>query len=251
MTNPKMLVLDIETRPMMVYVFGLWKQDIGINQIVENARMISWAAKWHGEPGMMFASEFHDGREKMAKRLHDLVVEADYLVGWNSRQFDIRHIAREFLDAGLGPVPPAGQIDLMKVAKKALYLPSYKLDYVSQYLGIGQKLRHQGFDLWRGCMDGDPKAWRVMKKYNIHDVTITDGVLGKLMPYVQNVNTGLYVGGEMLLCSNPLCQSADLQKRGFYRTPLSVFQRYYCNSCAKWSKAKTSVTTADLRGVAV
>ena len=61
----KILVVDIETRPSMAYVWRLWDENVGIDQIVKSGEMISWAAKWHGEKEVLFASTFHDGRKKM------------------------------------------------------------------------------------------------------------------------------------------------------------------------------------------
>lgn len=249
MSTPRILTLDVETAPMLVYVFGLWKQNVGINQIVEPTRMLCWAAKWHGDKRVHFASEWDDGVDEMRARLFGLMDEADYYCTWNGISFDIPQIQREFLIGGNGPVPPAGQIDLMKVARKSLYLPSYKLDYVSQYLGVGQKMPTGGFDLWRGCLDGDVRAQKTMARYNKHDVVITDGVLEKLMPYVNLAPTSLILDTDAPLCSNPLCRSVNLQSRGVYRTALSEFRRYRCSDCGKWSRARTATVRAGLRGV--
>ena len=43
---------------------------------------------------------------------------------------------------------------------------SNKLDYVSKYLGIGEKVRHEGHELWVKCMEKDNAAWKRMKEYN-------------------------------------------------------------------------------------
>src|SRR5690606_22016747 len=45
----RILTLDVETSPMLSYHFGLWDQNIGINQIVKQSRIICFAAKWVGE----------------------------------------------------------------------------------------------------------------------------------------------------------------------------------------------------------
>jgi hypothetical protein len=37
-------------------------------------------------------------------------------------------------------------------AKKYLRLPSYSLDDMGDYLGLGRKMHHDGFELWKKCM---------------------------------------------------------------------------------------------------
>ena len=46
MIKPKILLLDIETAPAKVYSWGLFQQDHGINQVVEDGYMLCWCAKW-------------------------------------------------------------------------------------------------------------------------------------------------------------------------------------------------------------
>ena len=60
----KILTIDIETRPSLAYVWGLWDQNVGLNQVEEFGTVISWAAKWHGEKKVYFASDHHDGQEQ-------------------------------------------------------------------------------------------------------------------------------------------------------------------------------------------
>ena len=44
--KPKILSLDIETAPMVGTFWGLWKQNIGLNQIAEDWYILCYAAKW-------------------------------------------------------------------------------------------------------------------------------------------------------------------------------------------------------------
>ena len=47
--DPKVLVIDIETSPNVVYAWGLWDQNIGISQVIEPSRVLCFAAKWVGQ----------------------------------------------------------------------------------------------------------------------------------------------------------------------------------------------------------
>jgi uncharacterized protein YprB with RNaseH-like and TPR domain len=179
----KTLLLDIETTPMQVYTWGLWDQNISIDQIIKSTEMLCFGARWLGSKKVIFKSVHHDGKENMLKELHQLMDEADLLVGWNSAAFDHKHINREFLENGIAPPSPTKDLDLMTITKANFLFPSNKLDYVAQKLGVGAKVKHSGFKLWLRCMDGDSKAWTEMKKYQIQDVNLLVELYDVLLPW--------------------------------------------------------------------
>jgi uncharacterized protein YprB with RNaseH-like and TPR domain len=180
----KILLLDIETTPMQVYTWGLWDQNIGINQIIKNTEMMCFGAKWLGKKQVTFKSVHHHGKKEMLETLHEMMNEADILVGWNSAAFDHKHIRREFLEAGLAPPSETKDLDLMSIVKANFLFPSNKLDYVAQKLGVGAKVKHSGFELWIDCMSGNDKAWREMKRYQIQDVELLDKLYEVLLPWL-------------------------------------------------------------------
>lgn len=179
----KTLFLDIETTPMQVYAWGLWDQNISIDQIIKSTEMLCFGARWLGEKKVIFKSVHHDGKEEMLKELHKLMDEADVLVGWNSAAFDHKHINREFLEAGMAPPSPVKDLDLMSITKANFLFPSNKLDYVAQKLEVGAKVKHSGFKLWLDCMDGNKKAWKEMKEYQIQDVNLLIDLYDILLPW--------------------------------------------------------------------
>lgn len=211
--------------------------------------MICFAAKWNDKPRIMFHSEFHDGREEMVSRAHSLLDEADIVVHWNGKSFDVPHLQREFLVFGLKPPSPFKQIDLMKVVKKEFRFPSNKLDYVAQQLLGKAKVSHTGHNLWMQCLQRDPKAWALMKKYNREDVRLTDELYEYLRPWIKgHPHVGLYLGDDVDRCSN--CGSEDLERRGFAHTAISTFQQYRCRECGSWSRSGKAVARVDVRGQA-
>jgi DNA polymerase elongation subunit (family B) len=230
----KILTLDIETSAHNGFHFGMFNQNFSLNQIVEWTRMICFAAKWLNEDGVMFFSDFHDGHSTMVKAAHDLVSEADVLVTYNGDGFDNKHMNREFLLQELGPPAPYQSVDLYKVNKNRFRFGSTKLDHLAEQLGIGQKLKHAGFQLWLDCMNGDIDAWDKMRQYNCEDVRLTEKAFKRLEPWVLNLpHAGLYNEVEFA-CR---CGSTDLEKRGFHYTQISKFQRYKCRTCGRWSKS--------------
>jgi len=180
----KTLFLDIETTPMQVYAWGLFDQNITIDQIIKSTEMLCFGARWLGEKKVKFRSVHHDGKRVMLEELHSLMDEADVLVGWNSAAFDHKHINREFLEAGMAPPSTVKDLDLMSVTKANFLFPSNKLDYVAQKLDVGAKVKHSGFSLWLRCMEGDRKAWKEMKEYQIQDVNLLVDLYDILLPWL-------------------------------------------------------------------
>lgn len=177
------LLLDIETKPIKAYVWGLWDQNVYIDQIIEPTEMLCFGARWLGQKKVTFKSVHHDGKKAMLEELHRMMDKADVLVGWNSASFDHKHINREFIENGMMPPSQVKDLDLMSVTKANFAFPSNKLDYVAQRLGVGAKVKHSGFQLWLDCMAGDEKAWREMKKYQLQDVNLLADLYYELLPW--------------------------------------------------------------------
>ena len=243
----KILALDIETTPLVTYTWGLWNQNIGINQIEEPSRVMCFAARWLGEPkrSIRFFSEFHHGHEDMVEAAWELVDEADALLTWNGISFDEKHLNREFLLADLGPPSPVFSIDMMAQVKRRFRFDSNKLDWVSDQLRAGRKLNHAGFQLWLRCMAGDEKAWREMQRYNEQDVHLLIEDFDRLSPWLRLPNQNLFeaLGG----CPTPGCTGTPV-KQGFRRNQTGTFQRYRCRECKRWSTSGKSLERAELRG---
>jgi hypothetical protein len=233
LTNPKILTLDIETRPATAYVWGLFDQNISLSQLITPSAPICFAAKFVGDKKMYFASDWDDGHEGMIQLAHDLISEADAVVGYNSDGFDLKKLRGEFLLAGLPPPPPVTSIDLLKSVKK-LGFQSNKLAYVGPMLKIGQKVKNEGFDLWSAVIDGDKAAQRRMKEYNIGDVVLTERLYLELLPYITN-HPHL---GERDSQACGACGSHDVQSRGYRRTKAFKIQRLHCMECGSWSDGK-------------
>lgn len=255
MTGPRYLILDIESAPLLGYAWGIWQQNIEpMHQIVAPPRMLCYGAKWHGEKRRFFSSEYHNGREEMLTSLRDLMDEADAIVGWNSARFDRPWVVGEMDRDGMRLPAPSMDIDLMRVAKKSLRLPSYKLDYVAQrHYGLPGKVTHQGFQLWADVLSDDEdrkaKAWRQMRAYQLGDVTVTDAVFERMKPLVYKLPSPALFSEEGVVegCG---CGSTDLEKRGFSTTTTRRYQRYVCRDCGAWHQDTRSSGSVSLKRVA-
>ena len=243
----KILVFDIETAPALAYVWGIHEQRIGAHQIVEPTRMLCFAAKWLDDKKVHFASEHHTGKEQMLADLWALLDEADAVVHYNGKSFDVKHVNREFLLAGMGPPSPYAQIDLYSTVRGQFKFLSNKLDSVAHALEIGGKAAHEGFGLWTACLAGDDKAWGRMKRYNVQDVRLTEALYYELLPWIKTHPSVNLVSGPPFSC--PKCGSTDLTKRGFHHTATTATQRYQCGSCGSYSRGGKRTNWVDVRGV--
>lgn len=238
----KILLLDIETAPNLAYVWGVWKQNISMDKIVAKGHVLCWAAKWYGEPGMYFRS-VRTGPKSMLRQVHRLLDEADAVVHYNGKNFDIPTLNKEFLTHDMAPPAPYKQIDLLEVVRDRFSFPINKLDYVVQHLGLGRKVRHPGFQMWVDCMSGDDGAWAKMARYNQRDVTILERLYDKLKPWVRNhPNIGAFDPSDIEKC--PHCGSVHLQKRGVAVTRDVQYRRYQCVDCGAWSRGRKAVSKA-------
>lgn len=242
----KILCLDIETSPHIIYDFRLYgDRSTGLNQIIEPTRMLCFAAKWVGSKRVLFHSEFKDGKEGMVRALHALLDECDVLLTFNGIRFDEKHTNREMAEVGLTPPSPYHHVDLFRQVRSLFALASNKLDYVATWLGLKGKFSHSGFELWKRCMAGDPKAWREMERYNRQDVVLTDEAYLKVRPWFKtHPHPGLF-GGAKDGCTR--CGGTNLERRGFKASNALVYQQYQCKDCGAWCRSRTSVDRTETR----
>ena len=150
--------------------------------------MLSFAYKWQGSdkihihalPDYPLFKKDKENDKHLIEDLHDLFDEADVLIAHNGDRFDIRKSNARFITQGLRPPSPYKSIDTLKAARRFFQFDSNKLNDLGQYLGVGRKLPHTGFDLWSRCMRGEKSAWKTMKEYNARDIVLLERVYEKL-----------------------------------------------------------------------
>ena len=231
--NPRILFLDIETKPALVYSFGIRDQHLTHNQIKEDGGTICVGYKWLGERRTRVTSEWEHGYRPMLEEVHALLCEADAVATYNGARFDIPKLFGNFLVEGMPPPPPLTQIDIYKAVRKMGFICN-KLAYVAPLLGLGEKLKHEGLQMWIDVMAGCEKAQRKMARYCAQDVRLLEEVYQRVLPYVDN-HPHL---GRVAPNACGACGSTNTQQRGYRRTKAFKIERIQCNSCGSWSKGK-------------
>lgn len=245
---PRILVLDIETAPMLAHIWGLFDQNVGLSQIKQDWHILAWAAKWLGSDTVYY----HDQRnakditndKAIIQPLWKLMNEADIIVGQNSKRFDVKKINARFIHHNMSPPSSYRQLDTLQMAKKHFAFSSNKLEYLSDKLcNKYKKLKHTefaGFDLWKECMAGNPKAWKSMEKYNKYDILSTEELFLKLQPWSNDININVFTTGiQEYSC---ICGSTDFVKNGFAYTNNAKYQKYRCKSCGMEHKGRCVLT---------
>jgi hypothetical protein len=248
---PKILIFDIETAPMEVYVWHLWKNVVGPDMVIKDRSMLSWSAKWLFESEIMgqrvSSKEAYDRTdESILSGLWYLLNEADIVIAHNGNSFDVKIANGRFAVAGLLPPMPYKSIDTLLYARKIFNFPSFKLDCLNSYFGLDLKMDHEGMGLWKKCVNHSNEALDTMLKYNKRDVAILEELYLKVRPWMKgHPNVGLYIDTDEKLCSN--CGNEDLTWGGYYFTPAGRFKSFRCDACGAIGRSRTSELDKETR----
>lgn len=244
------LIYDIETSPMVGATWNVYETDL-LN-IYQYGQVLSVAWSWVGRQGVyVMAQPDFDGYKpgkvndkEIVKFIHELFNKADCIVAHNGDNYDVRYCNARFMYYQLDPPTPYVTYDTKKAAKRIGRFPTNKLNDIGKYLGLGQKERTGGYDLWEDCMNGDMRAWARMKKYNKQDVVLDKKVMERLLIWDKmSPNANVYYE-EHMGCTNISCPSRTqghpqrIQRRGRRMKKTCWSWAYQCQECGKWSEGQ-------------
>ena len=245
----KILILDIETAPMEVYVWTIWNKYVAQNQVISDWFIISFAVKWLFDSevysSVLTAEEIKNKDDKrIVKDLWEYVDEAEVIIAHNGRKFDMPKANTRFLKHGLMPPTTYLIIDTLDTLKKYFKVSSNKLNFVNAFLGIPQKTDTGGFELWSECMKGNEDSLASMETYNRNDVLILEELYVKLRPWIKpHPNVSLYSDDKDTCC--PSCGGKRLEGAGHYATPVNRYQAWRCKDCGAIGRSRRSDTPAS------
>lgn len=247
---PSVLVLDVETMPMEVFVWGLYKQRISHDNIINDWRMLSWSGKWLFDSEMM--SDVLTPREaverddkRIMESLYKVVDKADVIIAHNGQRFDIRRMNARLLGNGLKRPSPYQIIDTLKASQREFALSSHRLDYLGRFLTNKGKM-DTDFELWKRCVRGESEALSYMEKYNREDVLLLEEVYMEIRGWIKS-HPNLYLYSETDVAVCPTCMSDKLESCGDYVTPAGRFESLRCLTCGSISRMRKSKLTPKER----
>lgn len=241
----KILILDIETAPIRAYVWGIWQQNVSLNQIESDWFCLTWSAKWLFDKKVYSASltgkeAIKQDDKRIIKSLWALLNEADIVIAHNAEKFDIPKINSRFIIHKLNPPLPYLVIDTLKHIRRQFGFSSNKLDYVNKLLNLPRKMENEGFELWGKCYKGDESALKKMLVYNIQDVKILEETYLRIRSWIKpHPNIGLYILDKVERC--PSCGSGEIIKdKRYYYTSVNRFEAFRCDNCGSTGRVRTS-----------
>jgi hypothetical protein len=241
----KILLFDLETAPMEVYVWGLRQASgwIQPHSIIKDWSVLTWSAKWLFDAEVMSARVSPDEAtartdSSVMQGLWNLLDSADIVIAHNGARFDIRKINARFILNGYSPPMPYRIIDTLRVARRQFDFSSYKLDYINKLFGIGTKTETK-FDLWKDCVTGSAKALTQMSEYCDNDVLILEEQYLAVRPWIKgHPNLALFVDTDQEICTN--CGCTELEWKGRYFTPAGRYKAFRCTSCGAIGRSRYS-----------
>lgn len=254
LSGPKVLLFDIETAPILAHVWGLWDNNVALNQVISDWHLLSWSAKWLHDPAtkVMYADQRNaksiEDDKALLQGIWNLLDEADIVITQNGKAFDSKKLNARFIINKLPKPSSYKHIDTKIIASKVFGFSSNKLEYMTDKLNVKyKKLKHTkfpGHEMWRECMKGNVDAWKEMETYNKYDVLALEELYHALIPWDNSINFNLYHDEEDHVCK---CGSDKFIKNGFYYTSSGKYQKHKCKSCGAEHRDKVNLFTKEKR----
>jgi hypothetical protein len=254
LVGPKVLIYDIETAPILAHVWGLWENNVSLSQIVSDWHVLSWSAKWLGDPPskVMYMDQRNAKRveddKAILQGIWDLLNQADIVITQNGKSFDQKKLNARFIMSGFQPPSSYKHIDTKQIASKHFGFSSNKLEYMTDKLCTQfKKSKHKkfpGHEMWVECLAGNIEAWKEMESYNKYDVLSLEELYTKLIPWENTINFNAYHDELDHVCK---CGSKAFSKNGFYYTSAGKYQKHKCKSCGAEHRDKENLFSKEKR----
>lgn len=256
MSKPKVLYIDIENSRMVVEfeTYSLYNIDQIHPKHIKHDWYITCAAwAWLDlqtqKVGKIetvavndfpsYSKDFRDDRT-VIKTLHNVLSQADMIVGHNSDSFDIKKINYKFIKYGLEPLDMPPTVDTLKAAKKYAKSSSNKLYYLAKEFGVSMKIDLPS-SVMHAADNGCEKSLKKLVAYNKGDIKAGAELYFKMLPYIKNhPNIKRIMGGKPDK-NHPPCQncgSSKTVKDGTVTQKTGKYQRYRCMKCGSKTKGK-------------
>ena len=247
---PVITTIDIETAPVKGAVWGLWNNNLGLNQIDTDWFILSAAAKQLGNSEV----EYLDLRGTVDQQDDTDILDmmwmvldrSDIIISQNGKKFDVKKLNARFILNGYQPPSSFKHIDTLEIAKRTFAFTSNKLEYMTEQLCENKKLKHTNYPgmlLWTGMLEDDIGAWEECEEYNIMDVISTEELYLKMAAWdTKHPNLNLYSDEEEVVCR---CGSTNIKKAGYAYTNVSKFQRYRCSDCGAESRGRKNLLSKE------
>lgn len=244
----RILFLDIETAPLLGHCWGLWNNNIGLNQLQSDWYMLSFVAKWADSDEVIYRDirEVYDTESDrtLMEDLWNILNEADVVIGHNIKKFDMKKINARFILNGYGKPSNYRMIDTLQIAKAIFGFTSNKLEYLTDKLCKKYKKsthgKFAGHRLWSECMKGNVEAWDEMEEYNKYDVLSNQELYEIFMAWDNRLpNFDLY--------TDEVLDMRDWVEDGFHYTNLGKYTRFRNKATGQQRRGRVNLLSKEKR----
>ncbi len=213
------------------------KISVGHDNLIKERAIICVAWKWEGQARIRCLTwDANQCDKKLLEEFVAVMHAADEIVTHNGDRFDTPWIRTRCLKHSIAMSPDFVSIDTLKAARSKFKFNSNRLDYIAQFLELGQK-KPTGFKLWKDiCLDRNEAALKKMVDYCKHDVRLLEQVWDRMNAYLPaKTNRADDIAG----C--PECGSHNTHVSQ-HRVMASGFKKtqFQCQDCGKYHQVATS-----------
>lgn len=244
MTEPKVVLLDLETLPNLPEALKVWPSLSSfpgqtLKASVSTIVCAGWKLLGSDQTNCISAWDFdqwstnvNDDRQ-VVEGIYNVLKDADCVITHNGKRFDWKFLQTRLMFHKMEPLPKIHHIDTCAEAKRELYVLNNRLQTVARFLTNKEKMEHEGWDLWVKVHGRDVEACEKMKSYCMQDVDVLEAVYRSLRPVVRGMpNHNLFSPLKEKAC--PKCGSSRIRSEGKRHTLTRSYRRYICQDCRSW-----------------
>ena len=251
--SPNILLFDIETSLIEAYVWGLFKQNVSLDQIKKDWYVICWSGKWLGKSDIFNSSvhsyplpdtgEYRDNERLVVEALWHKLDKADIVVAYNGKSFDKKKMNWKFFEYGLPEPSPYKIVDPYLVVKGNFKPTSGKMDFIVKYVESLDDGKHKtGIKLWVDCMDNDVESLDYMLAYCDQDIEVLEHVYKAVRHWDKNApQMAMFYNDDKPRCSSCGGHHLELVEGKHDHTTLSKFELYRCHDCSKLMRGRKTL----------
>ncbi len=240
----KIVVLDIESAPRIATIWRPGMQYVGVDQLLQDNAILCAAVKPLGKRAEYMSTADLNPRNlrddyALMGWLYEKLRDADIVIAHNGVRFDLPVIRERLASHGFPAIRLPKCHDTYMMYAGTMQGASGKLAWLSQKFSALPKSPHARFHgnkLWDSYMDGNPKAWAEMRKYNIRDVDSTEQVWSALLPWWTIARPPVADHGACGVCGSDHTRESGTVQPGVRR-----YTMYECLDCGAYSRGAKSV----------
>lgn len=254
-SGPRILALDVEMSFNVSYHYDQWKVNIPWTHIKQRQFMISAAWQWIGSDNIYTAcvlddkarfEKDHTDDYHVIKSLKDEIDQADAVIAYNGRRFDIKEINTGLDRHRLGPLHEFVLLDPIQIAKsKFRFKGGNSLANLCNLFELPVQKGKVELEDWIGATEGNKESIKKVVEYNITDIPTMVMVWERIKPFAPSkLNMNHFVDADV--CSH--CGSPDLKLHMKKKaTRATIRYQYRCQDCHGFTTTGKTIRTENFR----